>query len=87
MDSGLILPGTLEFYLECQNIPPPPGWQEEVNRTGGAVALVAPVGQCGLMEVVPLSRAAEYMHDGELDQRQDEIEELDGAIDLWIPGS
>lgn len=84
--SPLILPGTLEFYLECQELPPPPGWLNELHKSGGERAIIAPLGTNGMMEVVTLDRAMEYMHDGELDQRMDEIEELEADIDLWLPG-
>lgn len=86
MSAGLILPGTLEYYLASQSLPPPPGWEDEAKRKSGEVALIAPLGQGGLMEVVPLSRAWEYAYDGELDSRQEEIEELEPEPILWLPG-
>ncbi len=84
--STLILPGTLEWVIATQDLPPPPGWTEELHRTGGERAIICPLGQNGLMEVVPLARALEYMHDGELDERMDEIEEYEADADLWLPG-
>ncbi len=85
--SVLILPGTLEFAIATQALPPPPGWQAEADRTGGNMALIAPLGNGGLMEVVPLHRAWEYAYDGELDERMDEIEAEASESDLWLPGS
>jgi len=85
--SELILPGTLEFSIASQSLPPPPGWRAEADRTNGAMALIAPLGQSGLMEVVPLERAWEYAYDGELDERMDEIEFDEPEVDLWLPGS
>lgn len=84
--SGLILPGTLEFVLASQALPPPPGWQDEAAKRSGEVALIAPVGHGGLMEVVPVARAWEYAYDGELDQRQEEIEAMEPEDLLWLPG-
>lgn len=81
----LILPGSLEFALVSQSLPPPPGWKQEADRKGGEVAMIAPLGNGGLLEVVSLSRAWEYAYDGELDARQEEIEE-EPEIDLWLPG-
>lgn len=83
----LILPGTLEFALATQSLPPPPGWKDEADRTNGEMALIAPLGGSGLMEVVPLSRAWEYAYDGELDERMEEIEETEPDVELWLPGS
>ncbi len=84
--SGLILPGTLEWAIACEELPPPPGWLDELHQTGGNRAIICPLGQNGLMEMVSLDRALEYMHDGELDQRMDEIEAEEPPLDLWLPG-
>lgn len=80
----LILPGSLAYQHAIQELPPPPDWQDKADRSGGEVALIAPLGSDGLLETVSLDRALEYMHDGELDQRMDEIEQLEPLI--WLPG-
>ncbi|OLP19814.1 hypothetical protein BST81_03530 [Leptolyngbya sp. 'hensonii'] len=89
MNSSLILPGTLEFVLASQSLPPPPGWREEAHQKSGEVALIAPLGQSGLLEVVPMARAWEYAVDGELDARQEELQAT--AVDedplIWRPGN
>lgn len=81
----LILPGSLAYALATQSLPPPPGWKQEADRKGGEVAMIAPLGHGGLLEVVPLSRAWEYAYDGELDARQAEIDD-EPEVDLWLPG-
>lgn len=86
VDSSLILPGSLEFVLAAQSLPPPPGWLDEAHRKGGNVALIAPLGQSGMLEVVSPERAWEYANDGELDQRMEEIEALESEDLLWLPG-
>lgn len=80
----LILPGSLAYQLAIQDLPPPPDWEKKAHQTGGEMALIAPLGCDGLLEAVSINRAMEYMHDGELDQRMDELEELEP--DLWLPG-
>lgn len=85
MDHRLILPGTLEFYLASQDLPPPPGWKDNLARSE-EIAYIAPLGQSGLLEAVPISRAWEYAYDGEMDERQAEIEEYEPEFDLWLPG-
>ncbi len=87
--SNLILPGTLEYSLAVQDLPPPPGWLNQAHRTGGDMAIIALPGSNGVMQCVSLDRAMEFIHDGELDQRMDEIEELEDmeyVPDLWLPG-
>jgi hypothetical protein len=74
----LILPGTLEFVLACEQLPPPPGWRQQVDRASGELAFIAPLGSSGLLEAVPLARAWEYAYDGELDARQAELDEIYG---------
>lgn len=79
----LILPGSLAYQMAIQDLPPPPDLKDTVD-SGGEVALIAPLGCGGLLKAVPLDRALEYMHDGELEQRMDEIEELEPIV--WLPG-
>lgn len=78
----LILPGSLAWRLATEDIPPPPGWQAEADRTNGEMALIGLPGEHGLMQAVSMDRYREYIHDGEADVRQDEIEESEGII--WI---
>lgn len=82
LHSELILPGSLAWKLALENLPPPPGWRQEADRTGGEMALIGLPGQHGLLQVVPMARYWEYVHDGEADLRQEEIEEQEGVI--WI---
>lgn len=84
----LILPGSLAYHLAIQELPPPPDWEAKAHKSGGEMALIAPLGTDGLLEAVSLDRAQEYIHDGELDQRMDEIEDLEELEPplLWLPG-
>ncbi len=84
----LILPGTLEYALALQEIPPVPTWRAMADRTNGEMALIAPVGGNGLLEAVSLDRFYEYCNDGELDARQAEMEELDEQMEgvILCPG-
>lgn len=77
----LILPGSLDFELAIQDLPPPPGWQQEAAKRGGEIALIGTVGGFGMMEAVPISRFHEYVYDGELDERQEEIDAHHEAIE------
>lgn len=78
----LILPGSLAWRFAMDDLPPPPGWRQEADRTNGEMALIGLPGGHGLLQAVTLARYWEYIHDGEADQRQDEIEADDGVI--WI---
>lgn len=86
MTTPLILPGSLEWDLAVREIPPAPSWRAMADKTNGEMALIALPGNHGLMEAVPMNRFWEYCYDGELDARQDEIDELNSpyseAIDL-----
>lgn len=84
----LVLPGTLEWEIEMRHLPPPPGWMEQAHKTSGEVALIAPLGGNGLMELVSLDRAMEYAYDGELAARQEELVDVEEEDDplIWLPG-
>lgn len=75
--STLILPGTLEFFLASQEIPPPPGWEEFAAKTGGEMGLVARPGKGGLLEAVSLAEFEEYLYGGEADLRQEELDAIE----------
>lgn len=83
MDS-LILPGTLEFNLALAEIPPVPTWRQEAERTNGETYLICRSGSMGLMEAVNRQEWEEYVYGGELDERQDEIDEQDGILESVI---
>lgn len=81
----LILPGSLEFELAKRDLPPPPGWRQFAAKTNGEMALIGRAGQCGMLEAVSLQRFAEYCNDGELDERQEELEAEEEEISvLWL---
>ncbi len=77
--ADLILPGTLEFSLALQEIPPVPTWRAEAERSNGETYLICRAGGMGLMEAVDRQTWLEYCHDGELDERTEEIEALEDA--------
>jgi hypothetical protein len=77
----LILPGTLEFNLALAQIPPVPTWRKEAERTNGETYLICRAGSLGLMEAVDRKTWLEYVNDGELDERQDEIDAFDAALE------
>ncbi|MGB3199876.1 MAG: hypothetical protein WBA99_03180 [Nodosilinea sp.] len=79
--SNLILPGTLEFNLALADIPPVPTWRAEAERTNGETYLICRAGSLGLMESVSRQEWLEYVNDGELDERQLEIDEQDAALE------
>ncbi len=76
----LILPGTLEFNLALADIPPVPTWRAEAERTNGETYLICRSGSLGLMEAVSRQEWLEYVNDGELDERQTEIDAHDDAL-------
>jgi hypothetical protein len=78
---SLILPGTLDFALALAEIPPVPTWRKEVERTNGETYLICRAGSLGLMEAVSRQEWLEYVNDGELDERQDEIDAHDAALE------
>jgi hypothetical protein len=82
--SGLILPGTLEYNLALADIPPVPTWRTEAERTGGDTYLICRAGSHGLMESVTRQEWEEYVNDGELDERQLEIDAHDAALESVI---
>lgn len=79
--SDLILPGTLEFAIALSEIPPVPTWRAEFERANGEGYLICRPGSLGLMESVDRKTFLEYCNDGELDQRQAEIDEHDEALE------
>jgi hypothetical protein len=79
--SELILPGTLEFSLALAEIPPVPTWRKEAERTNGETYLICRAGSLGLMETVDCQTWLEYCYDGELDERQAEIDAQDAILD------
>lgn len=79
--SELILPGTLEFSLALAEIPPVPTWRKEAERTNGETYLICRAGSLGLMETVDRKTWLEYCYDGELDERQAEIDAQDAILD------
>lgn len=85
MASPLILPGSLEFNLALQEIPPVPTWRAEAERTNGETYLICRAGQHGLMEAVDRRTWEEYCYGGELDIRSDEIDDLDQQLEgvIW----
>jgi hypothetical protein len=46
------------------------------------MALIGLPGEHGLLQAVPMARYWEYIHDGEAEERQDEIEASDDVI--WV---
>jgi hypothetical protein len=79
--ANLILPGTLEFDLALAEIPPVPTWRKEFERANGEGYLIARAGSFGLLESVTRQEWEEYINDGEFDQRQNEIDAHDNAIE------
>lgn len=71
----LILPGSLEYLLASEEIGLFPGAMDFVNRTSNECAFISRPGSGGLLEAVTLKQFEEYIHDGEMDERQDELEE------------
>lgn len=88
MTSELILPGTLEYAIALQEIPPVPTWRAMAAQTNGEMALIAPVGGNGILEAVTMDRWFEYINDGELDARQAEIDQLEEQMEgvILCPG-
>lgn len=86
--SALILPGSLEYAIALTEIPPVPTWRAEAARTNGETYLICRAGGSGLMEAVDRQTWLEYCNDGELDERQDEIDELDEQLEgvILCPG-
>jgi len=82
LHSDLILPGSLAWNIALDELPPPPGWRKEADRLGGDMALIGLPGEHGLLQAVPMARYWEYIHDGEAEERQDEIEASDDVI--WV---
>lgn len=82
----LVLPGSIEFALTLQHLPPPPDWRAAVDRSAGETVFIAPLGGGGLLEAVSLERALEYANDGELEARQDEIDALEAQTEGIILG-
>lgn len=72
----LILPGSLEYMVASWEIPVFPGAMEFAHEKSGEVAFICRPGSGGLMEAVSLKEFEEFCNDGELDARQDELEEL-----------
>jgi hypothetical protein len=81
MAASLILPGTLEFNIALAEIPPVPTWRKEAERTNGETYLICRAGSMGLMEAVSRQEWLEYCNDGELDDRQDEIDAQDAILE------
>jgi len=79
--ADLILPGTLEYAMALAEIPPVPTWRAHAEKTGGDTYLICRAGSQGLMEAVNRQEWEEYVNDGELDERQLEIEEHDAALE------
>lgn len=77
----LILPGSLEFSIALSEIPPIPTWRAEAERSAGEVYFICLPGEMGLMQAVDRQRWEEYCNDGELDDRMDEIDELDAQLE------
>lgn len=71
----LILPGSIEFLIASDEIGLFPGAMDYVHDCGNECAFVARPGNGGLLEAVTLKEFQEYMNDGEMDARQDELEE------------
>lgn len=70
----LILPGSLEYLLASDEIGFFPGAMDYVHRTGNECAFISRPGNGGLLEAVSLKEFEEFMNDGEMDARQDELE-------------
>jgi hypothetical protein len=82
--STLIYPGSLEFAMALREIPPVPTWRAHADKTNGDTYLICRSGSLGLMEAVSRKEWLEYVNDGELDQRQDEIEAHEAELNLLI---
>ena len=78
----LILPGSLEYMVASWEIPVFPGAMDFVNRTNGECHFICRPGSGGLLEAVTLEEFEEFANDGELDERQDELEEIWAQEDL-----
>lgn len=79
--SDLILPGTLEFSIALSEIPPVPTWRAQAEKTNGDTYLICRSGSLGLMEAVDRKTWEDYVYGGELDERQDEIDELEDQLE------
>lgn len=67
----IILPGTIDYTITLDVLPI--WWTSFCNKQDDTVTIIRP-GSNGLAEQVSLQEAREYLHDGELDARLDEIE-------------
>lgn len=81
VSSPLILPGTLEYALALQDIPPVPTWRAAMLSGNGEAYVICRSGSQGLMETVSRADWIDYCEGGELDQRMDEIEELEAQVE------
>lgn len=79
--SNLILPGTLEFSIALTEIPPVPTWRAQAEKSNGDTYLICRSGSLGLMEAVTRKEWEDYVYGGELDDRMDEIEELEDQLE------
>lgn len=79
----LIKPGTLEFRLVLEDLPPPPGWQQEAARTNGRIAIICEPGEFSLPKLVEIPEWQEFVMDGAAEKKEAELEEQ--SI-LWLPG-
>jgi len=61
-----------------------PTWRAEAARTNGETYLICRAGSLGLMETVDRKTWEEYCNDGELDERQAEIDEQDQQLESVI---
>lgn len=77
MSSPLILPGTLEFFLASQELPPPPGWTDFAAKTNGEMGIISRPGSGGLLEAVPIAEFWDFVYGGEGDLRDAELEAED----------
>lgn len=77
--SRIILPGDPEFDETLGWFPP--NFQQVADQTGGDFALIVRAEGSGLLEAVPWSEVVEYMHGGELELREQEME--DDLADDW----
>lgn len=82
-DVGLILPGSVAYAVALATMPPAPTWEAEAGE--GNTYLICRAGSQGLMEAVDYATWLEYVNDGELDERQDEIDALDNELEgiIW----
>ena len=82
LESSLILPGD-PLFDETLGIFPP-DYQEIANQTGGDFALIVRAEGSGLLEAVPWQEAVEYMYGGELELREEELEQQDDLEFDWF---